>query len=282
MDNKRSITILGLTIPLVILIAIVSVCGLFVPGTYSQETPNWTAQAIGQDAADLFMLTPFLLITAIFASRRSRTAMLLWSGAIFYTIYTFVIYCFAIHFNYLFLAYCFILGLAFYLFIYFLLSNHREPVREWFGENLPVKTAGIYMIVIAGLFFLLWISQVIPAMISNAAPAEVQDIGTLTNPVHALDLSVVLPGFIITAILLLKKKPLGFLMTPTVLTFMVLMDITLAGLVIVMDMKGLETNPVMPVIMIIFAVVSGVILVSYLKTQRRNNKEDVTARTDGK
>lgn len=255
-----------------ILLVIVSVVGLFFPNTYSNETPNWTAQAVGQDMFDLLILVPFLIVAAIFIQRKSRIALLLWSGVIFYLIYSFVIYCFAVHFNRLFIFYCLILGLSFYSFVYFLISQLKEDVAEWFEEKVPAKVVGIYLIVIACVFYMLWLSEVVPVLIAGSAPENLFEIGLMTNPVHVLDLSIVLPGFLMVGILLLRKEPLGLLLAPTVLVFMFLMDLTICALNIVMRARGLEAGYGISAAMGVLTLVSLILLIRYLKSIKHNHR----------
>ena len=269
--NNQSKIILALSLPIAILIIIASYRGLFIPGTYSKETLNWTSQAVGQDAINLFLITPFLIFTSLLAYKKSRIALLLWSGCIFYLVYTYVIYCFAVHFNNLFLVYCLILGLSFYSFMYFLFSQIKEPIVDWFNDKIPVKTMGIYLFVISCFFYFLWLSEILPAIFRNTTPNDIIDIGTLTNPVHALDLSVCLPGLLITSILLLRKKPMGLLLAPTMMTFCILMDITIGGLVVVMKVNGLDADWSLTGLMGLLALVSVTILVKYLRSLKHKN-----------
>ena len=264
-DNQNKIILL-LSLPIAILATIVSYAGLFIPDTYARETANWAAQAVAQDIIDLFLIIPFLLITSWLAFKKSRIALLLWSGVLIYLIYTFVLYCFAVHFNQLFIVYCLVLGLSFYAFLYFFLSQIKDPIASWFSEKVPVKTVGIYLIILSCLFYLLWLSEIIPAIFRNATPATIIETGLLVNPIHALDLSVVLPGFMIIGILLLKKNPLGLLLAPAVLTFCILMDITIGTLMIVMNMRGIETDLSLTVIMGLLAVITLILLVWFLRS----------------
>ncbi len=264
-DNQNKIILL-LSLPIAILVTIVSYTGLFFPDTYAKETANWAAQAVAQDIIDLFLIIPFLLISSWLGFKKNRIALLLWSGVLIYLIYTFVIYCFAVHFNQLFIVYCLVLGLSFYAFLYFLLSQIKEPIASWYSEKIPVKTVGIFLMILSGLFYLLWLSEIIPAIFSNTSPATIIETGLLVNPVHALDLSVVLPGFMIVGILLLKKNPLGLLLAPAVLTFCILMDITIGTLMIVMNMRGIETDLSLTVIMVLLALFTLGLLVWFLKS----------------
>ena len=244
-------------------IVVVSCFGLFSPGTYSNETSNWMVQAVAQDAVDLFLISPLLIIAAIFAVRGSRVGLLIWSGVSLYIIYTYVIYCFDVHFNSLFFIYCFILGLSFYSFVYFLFSQVREPVKA--DGRLPVKTIGIYLMTIACAFYLLWLSQIFPSIIAHTIPKDVIAAGLPTNPIHVLDLSIVLPGFFIVAIFLMKKRPLGILLAPVILVFTVLMTITIGVLTVALNMKGPHTDYTVSIVMIILALISTIVFVMSVK-----------------
>lgn len=263
-DNECSI-IVRLSILICILLLVVSCVGLLFPSTYSAETPNWTAQAVGQDMFDLFLVVPFLLVTAIFIHKKSRKALLLWSGAMLYTIYSFLIYCFAVNFNNLFIIYCLILGLSLYSFAYYLVGQLRRSAGNWFKEGIPVKAVGYYFIGIACVFYLLWLSEIVPSIMAGTTPKNIIEMGLLTNPVHALDLSIALPGIFIVAVLLLKRKTLGLLLAPAVLIFVILMDVTIGGLNIVMRARGLEGSYVISTVMVVLALVSVLLLIRYLK-----------------
>ena len=265
-QDKQNKNILILSFLLAALIIFVSSFGLLSKQIYSRETLNWTVQAVAQDSIDLFILTPLLLLSSFYIYNRNKIALLIWSGILLYLIYTFIIYCFAVHFNSLFLFYCLTLGLSFYLFMYFLISQIRDPVVNDYTVKIPVKTIGIYIITIACLFFLLWLSEIMPPMLKNSVPKEIVEIGLPVNPIFSIDLSICLPGFFITGFLLLKKTQLGLLLTPAILVFTILMDITISTLNIFMKLKGLETNLSISIVMVLFAAISVILLVKFLKS----------------
>src|SRR6266508_6428814 len=122
-SNNIGKIILVLSVPLALLITAVSCIGIFTKDFYIKETFNWQAQCIGQYMVDIFVIAPALLLTAILAYKENRIAAFLWAGTILYILYTFIIYCFDIHFNQLFIIYCFILGLSFYSIFWFLYSQ---------------------------------------------------------------------------------------------------------------------------------------------------------------
>lgn len=257
-SNKNLVLLLSL--PLSVLVTVASLAGLTVPALYAQETPDWIAQAAAQDAVDLLLLVPILTITSLFVYRQERLAEPLWGGALLYLIYTFLIYSFSVHFNALFLVYVTALGLAVYGFIYFLILQHRQPTIKGMMDQRPAKIIATYFLVIAALFYFLWLAEVVPATLQGYTPATIVSAGLLTNPVHVIDLSVFLPGTFITGILLFRRHPLSLILAPVLLVFFVLMDATIAVIMIVQFTRLGTANPIVVVIMAVLALVSGALL----------------------
>jgi len=265
MEKKTDILILILSLPLVILTAIVSYAGIFVESTYARENALYAAQGIGQDIVNLFIGVPILLIAAFFAWRKSKLGLLIWSGTIFYLAYSYTIYSFGLHFNNLFLAYCTILGLSFYSLIYFVIISLKEDISEWFETKVSTKSTGIFLIVIAILFYLIWFSEIIPAILTNVTPKSIIESGLLINPVHVLDIAICLPALIITGIALIKKKNIGFFLAPTMMIFCIFMAIAIAAMAFVMKAKGLETNLSLTIIFGLITFISSIFLHRYLR-----------------
>src|SRR6185503_6591905 len=201
MKHRKIMYLLSLLLAVLLIIA--NGTGVMMPEVmYAKENSSWFAQSVGLDIADLVLVFPTLVITANLIYRNSRRALLVWGGVMAYLIYTFLIYCFAVHFNQLFIVYCFILGLSFYLFTWFILSH--IPISDWVDDKFPRKTIAVYMIVVASVFYILWLMQIIPPSLKRTVPAETVNAGLVTNPVHVLDLSICLPGIALTGILLLR------------------------------------------------------------------------------
>jgi hypothetical protein len=266
--NPARTIILGLSLPMTGLIVVAGYVGLSVHGFYSRETMSWTAQAYGQDAVDLYLIVPALIITGLLAARGKRAAALLWGGVVLYIMYTYVIYCFDVHFNQLFIVYCLTLGLSFYAFACVLFMGTKEPVADWFSDALPLKTIGTFLLAIPCVFYVLWLSEIIPATMGGSIPQSIIDAGLPTNPVHVMDLSVLLPGMCITGALFVKRKSLGFLLAPIMLTFMMLMDITIGAMIVVMNMKGLAADYTVLWVMSVLALASAFMLILLLKYMR--------------
>jgi len=266
LKKKHDTIILLLSVPLAILTAIASYAGIFIETTYAKETTLYASQGIGQDIVNLFIVVPILLIASFFAYRKSKQGLLVWSGAIFYLAYSYTIYSFGLHFNQLFILYCAILGLSFYSFVYFILSAHKGNAAELFSDKISTLSTGVFLIVIAVLFYFIWLSELIPSIYQNETPKSVIESGLLINPVHVLDIAICLPALLITGIALIKKRSIGFLLAPAMLIFCIFMAIAIAAMVLVMKLKGLDSDLVLFSIFGIITVISIFILVRYVRT----------------
>lgn len=262
---------LNFTLPIVILIAICSGIGVFYQSLYSKETTDWLAQCVGQDLSNLCIIMPALLVSAYFAAKGSKIAKIIWLGVMITNIYSYVIYCFAMHFNPLFHLYCAVLSLSIFSVIMFFYRN-TDDFREWYANKVHTKTVGIFLIVIASVFVLMWLSDSLPYALSNTVPPDITKDALLTNPVHVLDFSFYLPTMYISAILLMKEKSLGYLLAPTMIIFGIITNINIIFLMLVsMNKMNINTIPQICIFGIL-TVICLIFLKMILKTLKGQRK----------
>lgn len=270
--GKKQLKILTvLSVLLSISLAVVSIFGAFVPSTYVRDVASMAAQGMGQDVVDLFLVVPILIISLIFLRGGGRLALFIHGGTLFYILYSFIIYAFGVHFNSLFLLYCLVLGLSLYSFILILIRFNKMDVENWFRPGLPIRFIGIYLIIVSALFYLLWLKDVIPSILNNIVPKSVSDYNLLVNPVHVIDMAIALPGLVIAAVLLMKKKRLGYILAPISLVFVVILAIALVGMVVMLKLKGISDDISIAAIFLILALISIVLLWLFMKNLKANN-----------
>lgn len=266
--SREMITILILSLLLSLLVMIASFCGVFIKETYSREVRYFAVQGIGQDFVNLVIVSPALIISSFFY-KKNKAAMLIWSGIILYLIYSYTIYCFSMHFNFLFLIYCGIFGLSFYLFGYYFITQLKKE-NNFALNNSLIKITSSFFILLSALFYFMWLSEVIPALIKNEIPKSVLENGVATNAVHVLDITIFLPALIITAIMLNKRKLAGFILTPAFLTFSLFMCIAIIGMMITMNINGFETELSVVVIFSIITFFCLLLLLIFLKSMKKD------------
>jgi hypothetical protein len=257
-------TALWLSVLVAILVLIASGAGLLFTSTYARETTPWAIQAVAQDIANLVSVA-VLLMAVYFVSKGSVKALLVWMGALLTLLYAYVIYAFAAHFNSLFLVYVAIVGLSFYTFLSSVLG--LQPDRLWprFVASTKAKAVSAYLLLVAVLFALLWLSQDIPAILAGKAPQSVTANGLLTNPVHVLDLGLYLPAMIITAMFLWRRKFLGYFFAIPLLVFSILTGIGIIAIDVVTGMRGLPTSLGVDLFIAAISVVSLVLSVLFVR-----------------
>ncbi len=264
-DSESSQWALWLSFPLAVILAIASCGGLFLPSVYAEETSRQTALSMGNDAGNLVFIVPVLVIAAILALRGSCAARLVWMGALAYLDYDFLGYALAIHFNSMFLAYCGVLGFSFYALAGSLMALPTAEVAGRYGPLTPAKTTASALLLMGVAIVVHWLSEIVPALLAGRVPQAVRESGLLTEVVAVLDLAFGAPACMLAAILLLRRKPLGFVLGPIVLTFLVLSSLVLAPMGIEMARHGFEAGRALCVIGLGIATVSGVLLALSLR-----------------
>src|SRR5437763_3408097 len=185
-------TALWLSVIDAILVLVASFAGLFLKNTYARETTSYALQSVGQDIENSVAAVA-LLIMIYFVSKGSVKAFLVWLGVLLALIYSYAIYAFAVHFNSLFLVYVAILGLSFYTLVGSLIHLHLDSLQPNFAANTKTRPVSVFLLVVAILFYLQWLSEDILALVAGKIPPSVIENGLLTNPVHVLDLALLLP-----------------------------------------------------------------------------------------
>ncbi len=259
---RNSKTPLWLSMLVAILVLLASGAGLLLTSIYARETTPWAIQAVAQDSANLVSVA-VLVIAAYFVHNGSVRALLVWMGALLTLLYAYVIYAFAAHFNSLFFVYVAIVGLSFYTFLSTVLGLESDRLWPRFVASTKAKAVSVYLLLVAVLFAFLWLSQDIPAIVAGKAPQSVTGNGLLTNPVHVLDLGFYLPAMIITAILLWRRKFLGYFFAIPLLVFSILTGIGIIAIDVVTGMRGMPTSPGVDLFIAAISVVSLVLSVLY-------------------
>lgn len=271
MEKQQLIIIQSLTIVLAISLTIVSYFGVFVENTYEREVSSMAAQGVGQDIVNLFFIVPVLIISLLTMQKNNRIGIFVFGGTVFYILYSFIIYCMGVNFNKLFLLYCLTLCLSIYLFIFYIYSFKGINIKSWFWNNIPLKLFGIYLLIISVVFYFLWLTEIVPALLNNIAPQSVSDYNLLVNPVHVVDMAFVLPGLIVTSILLMKRHSLGYFFTPIFLVFTVLLAIALTGMQVMMKIRGIVVETSVASVFFALATFSSLFLIAFLDRLKKGN-----------
>src|SRR5689334_8734933 len=77
------------------------------------------------------------------------------------------------------------------------------------------------------LFFLAWMRDIIPATVGNTVPSTITQARLPTNPVYVLDLGFLLPLYVLSALWLLRRRDLGYLLAGQFLVASTLLSLSI-------------------------------------------------------
>ena len=255
---------LWLALPISVLAIVGSLLGILSDDVYARETRNWAAQGVGQDIGNLVAF-PVLLALAYAARRGSLRAHLAIAGVLAYSAYTYAIYAFAVHFGPLFLLDVAVFGLSIWALIGALAGLDAERVRDALGERAPVRSTSTVLLLIGGAFALLWLSEIVPAIVEGTTPDSLTEAGLVTNPVHVLDLAVLLPAAILAGVLLRSRRAWGCALAPVVLGALVFLSIGIIAAMIVLAVRGEGGSVGVAVSLSVLALVQIAVWVRFLR-----------------
>lgn len=245
-----------------LLVVVASVAGLADPQVYGQETENWATQAKGQDLGNLLAVV-VLVVAALRYRQGSQRAALVWLGTLLYLIYAFIVYAVAVHLNDLFLVYVAVLGLSAWGVIFHIGRIRRGGIR--FPRGRP-RTVSAWVVIVTGVMFAgLWLSELVPALLTGEVPASLTDAGLWVNPIHVIDLSMVLPGFVISGIAALQGRDHGLFWLAPWLVFSALMGSSIVAAMVLMTVAG-SADTLPATVMVSVVVVASLLAVrGYLR-----------------
>jgi hypothetical protein len=190
------------------LMAFASLGGLFIHGLYWDNT--WSTAAYrGTDLATLLIAVPLLAAAVLLAHRGSDRARLVWLGVLAYNIYNYAFYLFGAAFNDFFLLYAALEALSLIALIGTapaVLAVHRTIT------SIRRRLVAGYMAVVGIMFAAMWVSQAVKFITAGTLPKLITDAGIHTSIVFALDLTLIVPAFLLGAVLLWCGHPAGLVL----------------------------------------------------------------------
>lgn len=162
------------------------------------------------------------------------------AGTLAYFLYTYMSYSFLLMYNPLFLVYVALMSMSFFALVLVMFSFDLAVLKKAFGDGLPVKTIGIIILVFACTLTLMWLGRIVPPLFTGAVPIGLEDYTTLV--IQAMDLGFVIPISILSAILLMKRRPIGLLLSSVMCMKGATMLTSLTAMIISQALSGVEMS----------------------------------------
>ena len=218
-----------LALAALLLAAIAAVAGLLVSGLY-RDTADGIRQARATDLVTLLVAVPTLGIGLWRARAGSVGGRFVAMAALGYLAYSYAIYAFSVVIDPLTPVHIAILGLATWSLVLTVFALDKSTLDLASRFRFPRRTTGVFLIAVAGMFAMLWLSQIAGAIASGRLPTAVSDLGLPTSPVYSLDLAFAVPLITLAGVWLIRRDRRGPAGAAAALAFLVILGLSVLAI----------------------------------------------------
>jgi hypothetical protein len=261
-----------------VVVAVSSAAALLDPRwAYGDSAADLVDRATAQDVVGLVVVGPLVAALTWSARHHGTVAADLWRGALVLVAYNAAIHAFAVDFGPLFPAWVAALGLAVHAV---LLGPGRPAAPASVPASVPASApasvpasvpasapawAAVLVVAIGGIFAAVWLGQVGADLVRGGASESAAALGLPTNPVHVLDLALVVPGALTIGIRSLRGIAGRWELPSTLLVLLLLcLPILLTPAV-----QAVDDHPVHADVLVPFGVLALALAAALLDTVRR-------------
>ncbi|MDF2951653.1 MAG: hypothetical protein K0S18_1236 [Anaerocolumna sp.] len=239
-------------------------------GLYRNDSISVVAQGKAQDIITIVLGIPLLALALYFSLKDSLKGRLLLTGTLGYFLYTYISYVFLWMYNPMFLIYVVLMSASFFAFTLSMMSFEINTLDQAFSKKLPVKFLGGFQIFFAIALCLLWIGKILPSIKDNVVPAGLEHYTTLV--IQGMDLGFIVPIALLSGILLIKRKPYGYLISSVIIMKGFTMGAALSAMIISQYIAGVKMSILEIIMFPVFSIVICYCLILLLR-----NMESVTS-----
>lgn len=219
-------------------------------GLYYWDTVSSAAQMQANDLVTLVLGLPLLAASFWLALRGSLRGRLLLAGALGFILYTYITMCFGAHYNPLFLIYVALFSLSLFAFVLVMMSFDVSTLPAHFSEKLPRRAIAGLLLFAAAFLALAWLGRVAATFAPGAVPALDN---TTSMFIQVMDLGIIVPVCVFSAVLLLRQRPWGYLLAAVGLLKFLTMGIAVSLMALNMARVGV---PISVVELIVFPAIA--------------------------
>lgn len=234
-----------LSIVITVLMIAASLGGLLIEGLYRDN--DFIARLWrGNDLVTLAVAVPLLIGSMILARQGSIRALLVWFGVLTFTLYNYAFYLFAAAFNWFFWIYTALFSLSIFALIFGLTKINAEEIGQRFSQQTPVKLISVYIAAFSIFMGTMWIVRSLSIFTTGKVPQDIVQTGHPTGIVYALDLSLVVPSMLLSAVWLWQRKPWGFILATMLMIKGFTYPLALVVMSIISTFAGTGYDPLTP------------------------------------
>lgn len=208
-------------------------------GLYYYDTVSSAAQMQANDLVALVLGLPLLVISTWLAFRGSLRGRLLLTGTLGFFLYTYMSMAFLTAYNALFLVYVALFSLGLFAFILSMMAIELETLPTRFSERLPRGWIAGLLFFVGGFLSLAWLGRILSPLFQNQTPPLEN---TTTLVIQAMDLGLIVPLALVSAVLLLRHSAWGYLLASVALMKGITMGIAVSTMGINMSLRGVPDS----------------------------------------
>ena len=201
-------------------VALLATAGsFFIPDLFSRDPAALGGCARGTALFLLVVDIPAIIICMFLTRRGSLRAPIIWLAAVSQVLYNAVYYAFSATFNSFFFIYIAMLSLAVWSLAALLQSLPVAEIGAAFSPKTPARWIAGFSLLPVLMYIQLDVVPSLSAIASRSLPANIIGTQTPTNHFAVMDLAFSVPLLVLGAVWLWRRKPWGFVLTGTMLTY---------------------------------------------------------------
>lgn len=179
-------------------------------GVYAYNAERIVAEGVGWDALTLFVAVPALLFAVPLVARGSLRGRLFAIGILGYLVYQYLMYAVFWALGPLLPAFIVLYPLSFAAIVWAVSTLDVSQLPERFSRKFPRKSIAIFSAVMGLQLVAMWVPRIAAGLSGDLIRANL--LGMPTLGVQALDLGIVVPLALATAVFAWMRKPVGYLL----------------------------------------------------------------------
>lgn len=216
--------------------------GLVAPGVY-RDNALIVAAFRGNDLVTLALAVPLLAGALLLRARRPTVASITRLGMLFYMLYNYVFYLYGAAFNVLFLVYVALVALSLVALVLGAVATDADAVAARLAPRAAARPVAAWMVLFAALLGGMWVALSLGFVFTGEVPRAITQTDHPTGVVFATDLTLLVPGLVVGAVLLWRRAPWGYVLGPV----MMLKASTYGVAMIAMSaFAGVGADPLLP------------------------------------
>jgi hypothetical protein len=231
-----------------VLMAVASIAGL-VYRTTIYPTDELLRAFMPNDVVNLTIGLPILLGSMWLARRGKLLGLLCWPGALFFVLYNYIAYVFAMPLNLAFLLHLALVALSVYTVIGLVASMDGKAVQRRLTGAVPERLAGGVLSALGLLFFVRVIAVLVGALASQTPMARTELAPNISD-------FLIAPSSVVGGVLLWRRKAFGYV---TGLGLLFQTSMLFIGLIVFLLLQPLLTTAPFALVDVVVVFVMGLI-----------------------